>query len=154
VCRRFDKEQLIYALNTRLMPGAIKKYDRNVDTERDLYKTLKNIEKIDLFGKLGKSLIKDLGPIISAVSSLVDEVDSAKKITNYVHYRFATVLAFRWSRELGTVPTFVHPPRIESERILDPSPFQFFVSSLPLRNQIKHEILRTAVDTIQELRGF
>jgi hypothetical protein len=150
----FDKEQLKYALNTRLMPGAIKKYDRNVDTERDLYKAMKNIEKIDLFGKLGKSLIARLGPVISAVSSLVGEVDSAKKITNYVDYRFAIVLALRWSREFGTVPTFVHPPKIESQRILDPSPFQSFVSSLPLRNQIKQEILRTAVETIQELQGF
>jgi hypothetical protein len=150
----FDSKQLTYALNTRLMLGVIKTYDPKVDSERELYKALKVVEKIDFFGKFGKHLMARLDIVIKATSPLIRDVNAAKRITSYHEYSSALKLANRWLQVFETPPTFCHFERDEDGRQYEFSPFQSFVAALPLDRPIKEEVLRTAVETIQELQGF
>jgi len=150
----FDDKQLTYALNTRLMVGVIKTYDPNVASKDELYKALKEVEKIDFFGKFGRHLMARLDIVIKATSPLICDINAANRITSYYEYSFALILANRWSQIFETAPTFIHFERDEDGRLYEPSPFQSFVAALPLDRPIKEEVLRTAVETIQELQGF
>jgi hypothetical protein len=150
----FGNKQLTYALNTRLMAGVIKTYGPSVDSDRDLYKALHEVEKIDFFGKFGKHLMGRLDIVIKATSPLICDLNAARKIASYHEYRFALIVANRWSHVFKMAPTFIHLDKDEDGRLYEPSPFQSFVAALPLDRPIREEVLRTAVETIQELQEF
>ena len=148
----FNKEQLKYALNTRLMLGLIKSYDKNVDSENDLHKALRDVMTIVYFGKLGKNLINCLDIIIRASSSLVDALDSAPRIKDYPDHRCVLALANQWLQIFGKTPTLTHLDKEdEGIRLFEPSPFHAFVIALPLGRPIKGETIRTAVEFIQTI---
>jgi hypothetical protein len=143
-------EQSKYALNSLLKLGVIKLYDKNLDSEAGLIKTLKEIENADLFGKFYKRLIAQLDLVIKSTTSLVNDLEAAKRITNYPDYRFASVLAYNWSRILGAAPTFTNLDGQAAWK-KKPSPFQAFATALPLHPLIEEEALRTAVEIVGDI---
>jgi hypothetical protein len=92
--------------------------------------------------------------VIKAASPLIRDLNAVNSKTSYQDYCYALILANRWSQVFETPPTLFHFERDEDGRQQEFSPFQYFVAALPLDRPIKEEALRTAVETIQELRGF
>ena len=148
-----NKQQLRYALSVPLIIGIFRKHGligTHIGSEA-IYGAFDHLSNKYL-ADLGKKLVVRLDIIVNTASYVLKVNDNASRIKDFVDYQFTMLLANQWLKRFGVNPTFVHLDKEEDGvRIFEPSPFQAFVTALPLDRPIKDEVIRTAVEFTQEI---
>jgi hypothetical protein len=145
----FGNLRLKNALNVSLLSGVIKSWDRNENSEEEFRNSLRKIIALDVFGRFGRRMVIYLDCIINASQFSVNAMDDASRLED-TDYFYTAVFAYNWWTLLGIRPTTVNLDKDVGGTTFEPTPFQEFLTALPLTSAINDETVRTVVAFVRE----